>query len=92
VANAYVARETEHVSPIKHVLYQSAALAKLDPVTIKGSNTCSILTAVLKHGQGVIQSRCNSTFTDNSYDSTHFASPCWISGTAFARNFSMPAE
>ncbi|MCH8058703.1 MAG: hypothetical protein IIB78_12625, partial [Proteobacteria bacterium] len=47
-----------------------------DPVTIKGSNTRSILTAMLKHGQGFIQSRSNSTFTDYSYDSAHFASPC----------------
>ena len=57
VADAYGALQTLHVIHLECITYQTIGLAQKQPASVRGCNACRVLSAVLKHGQGVIDAQ-----------------------------------
>jgi len=59
VANANVTGQAQHVTLVEHVANKAVALALAHAVVAPGNDTCSILAAMLQHGQCVVDTLVN---------------------------------
>ena len=74
VADAGVALQLEHVVLLEYIAHQAAALAHAQlAVTRGGGDAGGVLTAVLQHGERVVQALIDGAGTDDADDAAHSA-------------------
>ena len=73
MAYAYGALQTLHVIHLKCVTYQTIGLTQKQLASVRGCNACRVLSAVLKHGQGVIDALIHRFPAEHPNDAAHLA-------------------
>ena len=76
VADADTAAQGQHVFALEHVLDEPVALVQSQARAVNGGDARRVLAAMLEHGQGIVESRCDFGFADDSNDSTHGSVHC----------------
>jgi hypothetical protein len=55
VTNTHLASESAHMTGAKNIFHKSVVFAQINFAIITGHDACSVLTAMLQHGQGIVQ-------------------------------------
>jgi hypothetical protein len=71
MADARGAEELGHVTGVEDVCYQAVALVKIEAVFKGCGDAGSILTAVLKHGERVVDYLTDRLVSEDTDNSTH---------------------
>jgi hypothetical protein len=71
MADAGVTEQLGHVAGVENVCYQPVALVKVEAVFKGRGNAGSILTAMLKHGQRVVDDLTDRLVSEDTDNSTH---------------------
>ncbi len=71
LTNTRIARQRTHVARTKHVAYQAVGLVHAKRVTGVGCNTRSILSAMLKQQQRIVDQLVDGTMRNDADYATH---------------------
>ncbi len=67
----HIALQLKHVPRLKHITYETTVFAQKDPSAVAGHDAGCVLSAVLNHGQRIIDSLVNGTVPNNTDNATH---------------------
>ena len=85
VADSHVARQLEHMPPLKDVANEAILLAHVYAPVLGGYDPGSVLATVLQDGQGIIDGLVDRALGNDSDDSTHLTVTPWPVRTRPAR-------
>jgi len=75
MADTDVPFEPLHVVLLEYIPHQAIAFAQVQFMTVAGNHACSILSAMLKNGQCVVNLLIYRTMGDDADDATHNLCP-----------------
>src|SRR5690554_6761170 len=75
VADAQVALEAGHVASVEDVPHQPVALAQQEAALMPGHHAGGVLSAMLKHRQGVIDALVHRLLGQKAHDTAHSTLP-----------------
>ncbi len=72
---AAIAQQAAHIARAKHILHHALGLVHEELAILLRNNACSILPAMLKQQQGVVNQLIDRRMTHHAHDSTHSLLP-----------------
>jgi hypothetical protein len=71
MANSHRTSQFEHMPGVKHIAHQSIVLAQVHPFRIAREYPCRVLSAMLEHGEPVVNGLVHGPRAENTDYPTH---------------------